>query len=140
MNDANGGEGQLRGLVQNVPLTCGGVHTQANLYVGDHVPFSLLLGRPWQCGNFVSIDECQDGTWLVFKDPHSLQITHEMLCTPDGTNPQYTFEPYTWFNSRISTSFLMTDSQETGSFMHGLSNNDLFGFSQVPSDLKMIIF
>jgi len=44
MNDANGGEGKLRGLVQNVPLNCGGVSTQVNLFVGDHVPFSLLLG------------------------------------------------------------------------------------------------
>ncbi|KAG2740474.1 hypothetical protein P692DRAFT_201728088, partial [Suillus brevipes Sb2] len=69
MNDANGGEGKLRGLVSNVPLNCGGVNTQANLFVGDHVPFSLLLGRPWQRGNFVSIDERKDGTWLLFKDP-----------------------------------------------------------------------
>lgn len=57
MNDANGGEGKLRGLVSNVPLNCGGINTQANLFVGDHVPFSLLLGRPWQRGNYVSIDE-----------------------------------------------------------------------------------
>ncbi|KAG1723336.1 hypothetical protein EDB19DRAFT_1834640 [Suillus lakei] len=40
MNDANGGEGKLHRLVQNVPLNCGGVSTQANLFVGDHVPFS----------------------------------------------------------------------------------------------------
>src|SRR6266436_3453762 len=57
MNDANGGEGNLHGIVENVPLNCGGVMTQANLYVGTHVPFDLLLGRPWQRGNFVSIDE-----------------------------------------------------------------------------------
>jgi hypothetical protein len=44
MNDANGGEGVLRGLVQHVPLSCGQVLTQANLYVGEHVPFQLLLG------------------------------------------------------------------------------------------------
>ena len=57
MNDANGREGNLHGIVENVPLNCGGVMTQANLYVGTHVPFDLLLGRPWQRGNFVSIDE-----------------------------------------------------------------------------------
>ena len=57
MNDANGGEGNLYGIVENVPLNCGGVMTHANLYVGSHVPFDLLLGRPWQRGNFVSIDE-----------------------------------------------------------------------------------
>jgi hypothetical protein len=57
LNDANGGESKLRGLIQNVPLNCGGINTQANLFVGDHVPFSLLLGCSWQRGNYVSIDE-----------------------------------------------------------------------------------
>jgi hypothetical protein len=57
MNDTNGGKGILRGLIQHVPLACGQVLTKANLYVGEHVPFQLLLGRPWQQGNFVSIDE-----------------------------------------------------------------------------------
>ena len=57
MNDANGGEGILWGLVQHVPLNCGSVSTEANLYVGEHMPFQLLLGRPWQRGNYVSIDK-----------------------------------------------------------------------------------
>ena len=55
--DANGGQGKLEGMVDNVPLNCGEVATTANLYVGMHIPFELLLGRPWQQGNFVSIDE-----------------------------------------------------------------------------------
>jgi len=62
MNDANGGKGVLLGLVQNIPLVCGGVTTHANVYVGSHVPFQLLLGRPWQRGNYISIDERLDGT------------------------------------------------------------------------------
>ncbi|EPT00589.1 hypothetical protein FOMPIDRAFT_1122500, partial [Fomitopsis schrenkii] len=66
MNDANGGAGTLRGLVENVPLRCGGALTWANLYIGDKVPFDLLLGRPWQRGNYVSIDERGDGTYLQF--------------------------------------------------------------------------
>jgi hypothetical protein len=44
MNDANGGEGKLQGIVENVPLEYGSVCTRANLYVGAHVPFDLLLG------------------------------------------------------------------------------------------------
>ena len=48
MNDANGGEGTLTGIVENVPFTYGAVRTRANLYVGAHVPFDLLLGRLWQ--------------------------------------------------------------------------------------------
>jgi hypothetical protein len=62
MNDANGGEGILRGLVQHVPLTCRIVAIEANLYVGEHVPFQLLLGRPWQRGNYVLIDRRCEGT------------------------------------------------------------------------------
>jgi hypothetical protein len=104
MNDANGGEGKLRGLVSNVPLNCGGVNTQANLFVGDHVPFSLLLGRPWQRGNFVSIDERKDGTWLLFKDPLDLEVRYELLCTPDGNDPNWDFEPSTWITNMGKTS------------------------------------
>ncbi|KAH7902945.1 hypothetical protein BJ138DRAFT_1199218, partial [Hygrophoropsis aurantiaca] len=83
MNDANGGEGLLRGLVPNVPLHCGGVVTEASLFVGEHVPFQLLLGRPWQRGNFVSIDEHQDGTYLLFKDSGGNHVQFEVLVTPD---------------------------------------------------------
>ena len=63
MNDAGGGESRLNGLVANVPLSCRNVSTFANVYVGDKVPFDLLLGRPWQRGNFVSIDGHEDGTY-----------------------------------------------------------------------------
>ena len=85
MNDANGGASTLRGLVPNVPLTCGSVVTHANVYIGDQVPFDLLLGRPWQRGNFVSIDEREDGTYLLFKDAE-LNVRHELLVTPEPAN------------------------------------------------------
>ena len=88
MNDANGGKGVLLGLVQNVPLHCGGVPTHANLYVGSHVPFQLLLGRPWQRGNYISIDERLDGTWLIFKDPKDLEPRYEILVQPEE-NPDW---------------------------------------------------
>jgi len=83
MNDANGGKGVLLGLVQNIPLVCGGVTTHANVYVGSHVPFQLLLGRPWQRGNYISIDERLDGTWLIFKDPKDLEPRYEILVQPE---------------------------------------------------------
>ncbi|KAK7686651.1 hypothetical protein QCA50_010251 [Cerrena zonata] len=82
MNDANGGESKLKGLVANVPLNCGSVRTYASIHVGDKVPFDLLLGRPWQRGNFVSIDEREDGTYLLFKD-QNMDVRHEILVTPD---------------------------------------------------------
>ncbi|KAI0054366.1 hypothetical protein BV25DRAFT_1777975, partial [Artomyces pyxidatus] len=69
MNDANGGKGELSGLVENVPLRYGSVALPGDLFVGKHVPFALLLGRPWQKRNFVSIDERLQGTYLVIKDP-----------------------------------------------------------------------
>ncbi|KAJ7090144.1 hypothetical protein C8R44DRAFT_648412, partial [Mycena epipterygia] len=66
MGDANGGQSQLRGYLKDVPLTMGGVESTASFWVGDKVPFEVLLGRPWQRGNYVSIDERRDGTYLVF--------------------------------------------------------------------------
>ncbi|KAF8158653.1 hypothetical protein K438DRAFT_1620500, partial [Mycena galopus ATCC 62051] len=66
MNDANGGQGQLRGLIQDVDFSCGGAFTMTDLWVSQTAPFSLLLGWPWQRGNLVSIDEREEGTYLVF--------------------------------------------------------------------------
>ncbi|EPQ50261.1 hypothetical protein GLOTRDRAFT_134130 [Gloeophyllum trabeum ATCC 11539] len=83
MHDANGGDGVMEGLVQNVPLTCGGIRTWANLYVAEHAPFDLLLGRPWQRGNQISIDERIDGTYLIFNNPFTSEPRQELLVAPD---------------------------------------------------------
>ncbi|KAF8122640.1 hypothetical protein K438DRAFT_1652219, partial [Mycena galopus ATCC 62051] len=66
MGDANGGQSQLRGYVKDVSLNVGPVESKGNFWVGDKAPFDVLLGRPWQRGNFVSIDERLNGTYLVF--------------------------------------------------------------------------
>jgi hypothetical protein len=86
MNDANGGASQLVGLVANIPLSCGSVETTANLFIGDRLPFDLLLGRPWQRGNFISIDERVDGTYVVFKNPTKEGPYQEMLVQTEETN------------------------------------------------------
>ena len=54
---ANNSTGQLKGLVSNVELRCGAARTWANLYVIEKAPFQLLLGRPWQRDNHISIEE-----------------------------------------------------------------------------------
>lgn len=112
MNDANGGEGILRGLVQHVPLTCGQVYTQANLYVGEHVPFELLLGRPWQRGNYVSIDERIEGTYLLFKDPTSLQVRFEVMVNQEPADPNWNFDPTLWMVPGGLDNLLITTETE----------------------------
>jgi hypothetical protein len=82
MADANGGAKNMEGLVQDVPLICGGVKTLGDIYVAAHVPFMLLLGRPWQRKNYVAIDERSDGTYVVFKDPYTGNINYEIKGTP----------------------------------------------------------
>jgi len=83
MSDVNGNSGMLEGLIQKVPLRCGALLTEANLHVGrDHLPFDLLLGRPWQRGNRVSIDEREKGTYLVFKEPDSDKPKFEIFINP----------------------------------------------------------
>ncbi|KAJ7077242.1 hypothetical protein C8R44DRAFT_536235, partial [Mycena epipterygia] len=66
MNDANGGRGQLQGWIRDVEFNCGGARTVTDLWVSQKAPFELLLGRPWQRGNLVSIDEREEGTYLIF--------------------------------------------------------------------------
>jgi hypothetical protein len=33
---------------------------------------------------------------LLFKDPLDLEVRYELLCTPDGNDPNWDFEPSTW--------------------------------------------
>jgi len=82
MNDINGGISYLKGLIQDVPLACDGVKTCTDLYIAEKVPFNLLLGRPWQKGSCISIDERPHGTYLIFKDPSNYEITSELLVSP----------------------------------------------------------
>ncbi|KAJ6461527.1 hypothetical protein C8R47DRAFT_1241016 [Mycena vitilis] len=87
MGDANGGQSQLRGYLKDVLLLTGGVESRASFWIGDKVPFEILLGRPWQRGNFVSIDERKDGTYLVFRDPETGGNRHELLVDDDDDLP-----------------------------------------------------
>ncbi|KAJ7180002.1 hypothetical protein C8R43DRAFT_941736 [Mycena crocata] len=85
MNDANGGRGQLQGWIRNVEFNCGGAQTVTDLWVSQKAPFELLLGRPWQRGNLVSIDEHVEGTYLIFKDHTTKRPRYELLAVPyDG--------------------------------------------------------
>ncbi|KAJ7178325.1 hypothetical protein C8R43DRAFT_942043 [Mycena crocata] len=82
MNDANGGKGQLQGWIREVEFNCGGAVTVADLWVSQKAPFELLLGRPWQRGNLVSIDEREEGTYLIFKDRNTRRPRFELLAVP----------------------------------------------------------
>jgi len=66
-------------ITKHIILIMGGVASKASFWVGEKAPFDVLLGRPWQRGNFVSIDERRDGTYLVFRDPDSGMNRYELL-------------------------------------------------------------
>ena len=96
MSDANGGGKVMVGLVKDVLLSCGSVETKTDIFVATHVPFELLLGRPWQRGNYVSIDERHDGTYVVFKNPFDPTIHYELLGVPEYLHPEYKRMNPTW--------------------------------------------
>ncbi|KAK7439757.1 hypothetical protein VKT23_017332 [Stygiomarasmius scandens] len=78
MRDANGGTKVLTGLSSNVELECGNVSTQGKFWLGEKLPFDVLLGRPWQLTNLVSVEERVEGTYLVFRkrdDPEYIRET-----------------------------------------------------------------
>ncbi|KAK7467595.1 hypothetical protein VKT23_004648 [Stygiomarasmius scandens] len=78
MKDANGGTKVLTGLSSNVELECGNVSTQGKFWLGEKLPFDVLLGRPWQLTNLVSVEERVEGTYLVFRkrdDPEYIRET-----------------------------------------------------------------
>jgi hypothetical protein len=67
MEDAGSGRTEMYGLCHDVNLTTGNLQTNTNLWVGPPgIP--ILLGRPWQRKNRISIEERPSGTWLVHRD------------------------------------------------------------------------
>ena len=74
MRDAGLHDTLMEGRCHNVNLTAGNLVTTTDLWVGRKVPFSLLLGRPWQRRNRISIDERETGTWLCRRDPSDRKI------------------------------------------------------------------
>jgi hypothetical protein len=74
MRDAGLHDTLMEGRCHNVNLTAGNLVTTTDLWVGGRVPFSLLLGRPWQRRNRISIDERETGTWLCRRDPSDKKI------------------------------------------------------------------
>lgn len=107
MRDANGGKGELNGFVRDVNLTAGSIFTTTSLHVGQTVPFDLLLGRPWQQGNYVSIVERKSGTYLLFNDPDTDEVHHE-LCAISRMRP--TSHEVAYFPIRVYSAFTGRDS------------------------------
>jgi hypothetical protein len=82
LEDTNGGKGDLKGLVSQVPIFIGSVLTIAEMYVGKHMPFDILLGRPWKIHNVVSIYERPTGTWLKFGNSPTNDQLSKVLVVP----------------------------------------------------------
>jgi hypothetical protein len=68
MRDAGQHDTKMDGICRKVKLRTEGLATFTNLWVGDNLPFGLLLGRPWQRQNRISIEERESGTWLSRRD------------------------------------------------------------------------
>lgn len=129
MNDANGGRGQLQGWIENVDFNCGGAKTNADLWVSQSAPFELLLGRPWQRGNLVSIDEREEGTYLVFKDNETRRPRYELLAIPyDGSTGDFQsgnhmhYQSFTYLND-APDNFQGKETAEKGL---GLQRTEMF--------------
>ncbi|KDR84200.1 hypothetical protein GALMADRAFT_205918 [Galerina marginata CBS 339.88] len=115
MNDANGGEGQLTGYARGIELSCGGIQTNADIWVGGNtLPFDLLLGRTWQQDNLVSTEERLDGTFVVFRDPKTGKGRYEIYVGGGSHNipvmNQY-FEKKTPYNMQ-TYALLMANTTE----------------------------
>ncbi|KAL0060438.1 hypothetical protein AAF712_012807 [Marasmius tenuissimus] len=150
MNDANGGEGVLRGAILGLKLNCGQVETSGFFYVGDKVPFFMLLGRPWMRENRISIDERKNGTYLVFKDRQTWKPRYEMMVAiaPGDTLPARTVKNRTATmhaylatceDPEITSTIPETDSEEDelDTEVHqvsSLSNNGIDNTSELTSE------
>jgi hypothetical protein len=110
MNDANGGSGQLRGLIRRAPLWLGNWLSFGDLWMSEQAPFELLLGRPWQRANRVTIDEREEGTYLVMKDPDGHPKLELLAAKADDSKGK----PYIDYLSSAMQVFHMHEDDEGG--------------------------
>jgi hypothetical protein len=96
LHDTNGGRGHLRGLVSQVSINIGAILTTAKIYVGKEVPFDILLGRPWQIHNLVSIHERPTGTWLEFENSPTNSQVFEALVVPSRNSESHMDDARSW--------------------------------------------
>ena len=68
LTNANGGISQLHRLVPEMTFQIGIVDCKTSFWISDNCPPEILLGRPWQIENKVTIAEKDDGTHLVLMD------------------------------------------------------------------------
>jgi len=95
LHDANGENGELKGLIPDLPIQIGGLTTHSNFWVSTDCPLDILLGHPWQRHNFVLIDKRLDGTYLRFsyvngKDNRTLEILVQPPASKNGSAPLIT--------------------------------------------------
>jgi hypothetical protein len=64
LHDANGGTSTLKGIISDLELKIGGLITMSSYWVTTTCPLDILLERPWQHQNLVSIDKRTDKTYL----------------------------------------------------------------------------
>ena len=87
MNDVNGNSSILTGKIKCVPLSLihqNNVITEAtDVFIGEVLPCELLLGHPWQKGNFVDILERHGGTYLIFKETDTDMPRYQVLIKPE---------------------------------------------------------
>jgi ATP-dependent Clp protease adapter protein ClpS len=84
MVDANNGRTRMESHYSDICLTIGQKETYADLYVMPKAKFGLILGRPWQSENLVTIDERKNGTWLVLKNDLG-EVSMEVPLGPSDT-------------------------------------------------------
>ena len=81
--DANRGNNWLLGLIPDLEIKIGGLSTSGDVWVSNEILPAVLLRRPWQQQNMVSIDEWQDRTYLQFSHVNGRDNwTMEILLQP----------------------------------------------------------
>lgn len=73
MEDAGSHLLPMQGVCRNVKMKTGDLSTTADLWVA-RIEFPLVLGRPWQIRNKISIEEKKSGTWLCRRGPGDTKL------------------------------------------------------------------
>ncbi|KAL0945058.1 hypothetical protein HGRIS_012012 [Hohenbuehelia grisea] len=108
--------------------------TRTTLYVSDMMPFDLLLGRPWQKDNLVSISERENGTFLEFRKGKTVyKLFVEEAYPGNNTTKWVTSSSITEINPADTAETLAINTGESTPVVATSSINCLYQTNDPPS-------
>jgi len=87
-------DGQVVGVLHNLPIEIGGIEVKQHVFVVEHLPAKLILGRPWERTTRMTYSNEDDGClWVTFRSPDNMKEVRTLAVPADHERNRDTVRP-----------------------------------------------